>query len=142
MPHHDEELNRRREKRETLRKQRELEARKLRLALIAAALVLIACGVGIFMIARSAGVETSVSARPEETQRQTEATRATETTAPVRSKTTTIHIKAAGDLNITDAVVNAGMPTGKLILIDVDRVDITNLHRQQYKCFSVLHHLS
>ena len=114
MPHHDEELNKRREKREALRKQRELEARKLRLALIAAALVLIACGVGIFMIARSAGVETSVSARPEETQRQTEATRATETTAPVRSKTTTIHIKAAGDLNITDAVVNAGMPTGKL----------------------------
>ena len=114
MPHHDEELNKRREKREALRKQREAEARKLRLALIAAALVLIACGVGIFMIARSAGVETSVSARPEETQRQTEATRATETTAPVRSKTTTIHIKAAGDLNITDAVVNAGMPTGKL----------------------------
>ena len=114
MPHHDEELNRRREKREALRKQREAEARKLRLALIAAALVLIACGVGIFMIARSAGVETSVSARPEETQRQTEATRATETTTPVRSKTTTIHIKAAGDLNITDAVVNAGMPTGKL----------------------------
>ena len=114
MPHHDEELNKRREKREALRKQRELEARKLRLALIAAALVLIACGVGIFMIARSAGVEANVSARPEETHRQTEATRATETTAPVRSKTTTIHIKAAGDLNITDAVVNAGMPTGKL----------------------------
>ena len=112
MPHHDEELNKRREKREALRKQRELEARKLRLALIAAALVLIACGVGIFMIARSAGVEANVSARPEETHRQTEATRATETTAPVRSKTTTIHIKAAGDLNITDAVVNAGMPTG------------------------------
>lgn len=116
MPNHDEELNKRREKREALRKQREAEARRMKLALFAAVIVLIACGVGIFFIARSAGVqpEVSLSAKKEESTRQTEATRPTETTAPYRSSTTTIHIKAAGDLNVTDSVVNAGMTTGTL----------------------------
>ena len=109
MANHDEELNKRREKREALRKKREAEARRMKLALFAAALVLVACGVGIFMIARSAGIQPA--AQKEQAQ-QTQATRPTETTAPKRSSTTTIHIKAAGDLNITDAVVNAGMPTG------------------------------
>ena len=108
MPHHDEELNKRREKREALRKKREAEARRMRVALFAAVLVLIACGVGIFLIARSAGIQPP---KKEQTQ-QTQATRPTETTAPKKSPTTTIHIKAAGDLNITDSVVNAGMATG------------------------------
>ena len=111
MAHHDEELNKRREKREALRKQREAEARRMKLALFAAVVVLIGCGVGIFMIARSAGVRPAP--QKEQTQ-QTQATRPTETTAPKRSSTTTIHIKAAGDLNITDSVVNAGMSTGTL----------------------------
>ena len=37
--------------------------------------------------------------------------------------------------NIAIALVRAGI--GKLILIDFDRVDITNLHRQQYKANQV-----
>jgi len=114
MPQHDEELNRRREKREALRKKREAEQRRMRLALIAAAVVLVLCGVGIFLIARSAGItpQLSTSEKKEENVRQTEATKATQETTARRETTTTIHIKAAGDLNITDSVVNAGMPTG------------------------------
>ena len=114
MPHHDEEMNKRREKREALRKKREAEARKMKLALFAAVIVLVLCGVGIFLIARSAGIQpgSSLSAQQEDTPRQTEAAKATQETTARRSTTTTIHIKAAGDLNITDAVVNAGMPTG------------------------------
>lgn len=37
--------------------------------------------------------------------------------------------------NIAIALARAGI--GKLILIDFDRVDITNLHRQQYKAFQI-----
>ena len=45
----------------------------------------------------------------------------------------TVAICGLGGLgsNIAIALVRAGV--GKLILIDFDRVDITNLHRQQYK---------
>ena len=45
----------------------------------------------------------------------------------------TVAICGLGGLgsNIAIALVRAGI--GKLILIDFDRVDITNLHRQQYK---------
>ena len=37
--------------------------------------------------------------------------------------------------NIAIALARAGI--GKLILIDFDRVDITNLHRQQYKASQI-----
>lgn len=46
----------------------------------------------------------------------------------------TVAICGLGGLgsNIAIALARAGI--GKLILIDFDKVDITNLHRQQYKC--------
>ena len=46
---------------------------------------------------------------------------------------TTVAVCGLGGLgsNIAIALVRAGI--GKLILIDFDKVDITNLHRQQYK---------
>ena len=49
----------------------------------------------------------------------------------------TVAICGLGGLgsNIAIALVRAGI--GKLILIDFDRVDITNLHRQQYKADQV-----
>ena len=50
---------------------------------------------------------------------------------------TTVCICGLGGLgsNIAIALARAGI--GKLILIDFDRVDITNLHRQQYKASQV-----
>lgn len=49
----------------------------------------------------------------------------------------TIAICGLGGLgsNIATALARAGV--GKLILIDFDRVDITNLHRQQYKATQI-----
>jgi len=50
-----------------------------------------------------------------------------------RFSSTTVAICGLGGLgsNIAIALARAGI--GKLLLIDFDRVDITNLHRQQYK---------
>ena len=49
----------------------------------------------------------------------------------------TVAICGLGGLgsNIAIALARAGI--GKLILIDFDRVDITNLHRQQYKAYQI-----
>ena len=105
-----EELNKRRHEREVRRKKRQ-RAMYLRLAI--AAIVLIACGVGIFFLIRNnepASAPTMATV-PEETVPETTAAptekRATWDKAPVK-----IHIAAAGDLNITDKVVWSGQTSG------------------------------
>ena len=47
--------------------------------------------------------------------------------------TATVAICGLGGLGSNIAIYLARAGIGKLILIDFDRVDITNLHRQQYK---------
>lgn len=109
---HDE-LNMRRRKREEQRQKQRREQRRLRVALIAAAVVLLACGLGIYFIARSSqtrSVQTAATLQttaPSTRPSQTEATQAT--TSRQRNTQTVIHIKAAGDLNITNAVVESGL---------------------------------
>lgn len=108
MAQDKDELNRRREERLARQKQRRAEQRRLMRNLILAGLVLVACAAGIFVIARN-----NVSSAPESSQ--TLATRPVQTeevTEPtVRSQRETvkvIHIRAAGDLNVTDSVIQAG----------------------------------
>lgn len=115
MPQHDDEMNKRREKREALRKKREAEQRRLKVALIAAAVILLACGVGIFVLAgNNAGADAGQQEEQVQAVWQTEAeTEPQKETASIGSaSSTTIHIKAAGDLNVTDTVVNSGLPAG------------------------------
>ena len=50
---------------------------------------------------------------------------------------TTVGICGLGGLGSNIAITLARAGIGKLILIDFDRVDITNLHRQQYKASQV-----
>lgn len=50
---------------------------------------------------------------------------------------TTVAICGLGGLGSNIAILLARAGIGKLILIDSDRVDITNLHRQQYKACQV-----
>ncbi len=105
MPLHDDEMNKRRQKREAQRKKQQAEARRMRFALFMAAVVLVLCGFGIFKLTQAAPQQA------EEQQsliRETEAP--TEAPAPTEaSPITTIHIKAAGDLNVTDSVIKAGL---------------------------------
>ena len=113
MPQNDDYLNRRHERREAARKKREAEARRVRRTLLAAFLALIVCGVAFYNLTKGIRPE-----KPEEVQAAvTEATEAvpekTRPTRPVeKDPITTIHIKAAGDLNVTDSVVNAGVAIG------------------------------
>ena len=114
MALHDEEMNRRREKREAMRRKQEAERKRMKITLIAAAVILVLVGAGMFFLIRQNPAAQSDAAL-QQTQQETEATRATQETQPAKKEsdtTTTIHIKAAGDLNVTDAVVDSGMQAG------------------------------
>ena len=49
----------------------------------------------------------------------------------------TVAICGLGGLGSNIAILLARAGVGKLILIDFDKVDITNLHRQQYKAYQI-----
>lgn len=111
MPLHDDEMNMRREKREAQRRKRQAEAKRLRITLILAAVVLVLCTAGIvFLTGRSDSPETTAAAETRPTQKPTQATEPA--TRAQKSTKTTIHIKAAGDLNVTNTVINAGVAVG------------------------------
>ena len=111
MPLHDDEMNMRREKREAQRRKQQAEAKRLRITLILAAVVLVLCTAGIvFLTSRSDSPQTTVAAETRPTQKPTQATEPA--TRAQKSTKTTIHIKAAGDLNVTNTVINAGVAVG------------------------------
>lgn len=105
-----EEMDKRRQRREAQKKAQKKAQLKLRLGLIAAVVILGLCTGALYYFTQNAPQESAASAwlEPETT--------APATTAPTEEETksrwdpiTTIHIRAAGDLNITDAVVDAGL---------------------------------
>ena len=105
------ELNRRREAREAQRKQRRRAKRLMQLRVGIAAVVLIACGVGIFLLTRDS-VQPEQTLPTEEKEMALELPQATE--APTEDRASwerapeVIHIAAAGDLYITDKVIWSG----------------------------------
>lgn len=107
MALHDEEMNRRREKREAQRKKQQAQAKRLRRTLFLAVLVLALCGGGIWYLTRgSQGDAQTVMA----TEAPTETTQPTKPASPLQQDPITkIHIRAAGDLNVTDKSVSAGV---------------------------------
>ena len=105
MPQQDDGMEKRREKREAQRKRRQAQVRRMRLTMVLVIVLLAACGYGIYRLTQSAGSGEKV--QQAVTVPTTEETK--ETLPIQKSPITTIHIKAAGDLNVTDAVVNAGM---------------------------------
>lgn len=114
MPQNDDYLSRRHERRENARKRREAEAKRIRRTLFAALLALAVCGVAFYNLTKDLK-KPSDGEDPEQLQVETtEApTEEPKPTTPVqKNPITTIHIKAAGDLNVTDSVVNAGVAIG------------------------------
>ena len=115
---YDEELNRRRQERELRRQKQLAQQRKLRIQLIIAGVVLVIAAVAMIFITGgkepsgdSAALESTQATTEETTEETTQATTEPETTS-ARNSSTTIHIKATGDLNVTDSVILAGAGTG------------------------------
>ena len=113
MAEERDELNMRRQRREEMREKQRREQRRLRIAMISAAAVLIACAAGIWFIARSsqtAGAQASAAVQATAPSTRPNFTETTEATTSRRGSTqTVIHIRAAGDLNITNKVVESGL---------------------------------
>ena len=110
------ELNKRRQAREEQRRKRKKAQRLMRIRLIAAALVLIACGAGIYyMIGNTDKPAVSVEATlPEVEETEAPETEApTERTANLEQAPVRVKLVAGGDLNVTDQVVWAGQEGGE-----------------------------
>ena len=115
MEPHNDEMNSRRQRREELRQKRNREQKRMKLALIAAAVVLVCCVVAMTVLVKDSDKLTAgnPSAAVHETLPPATTKPAPEPTQPnawqAENRTSTIHIKAAGDLNITDSVVASGL---------------------------------
>ena len=99
------EMKKRRQQREQKEQERLQQEKKTRVQLLIAVAILVACAILIttirIAIYRSAEGEPTTVPTTQPVQTTTEETRVT------REPTTVIHITAAGDLNITDKVVNS-----------------------------------
>ena len=108
-----EDMERRRKKREAARRMQQRRRRRMLLLTACALVVLVGCGVAIFRLAsadKTAPV-SSVSETAATTAATTDA--ATEPGRRTKDPITTIHIRAVGDLNVTNSVVDSGIgPTG------------------------------
>ena len=106
MPLHDDEMKRRREKREAMRKKQQAQTKRLRIRLALTALVVALCIGGIGYLAANRE-ELGIASPPKETEA---AVQTEESLSPLLADPITkIHIKAAGDLNVTDSVVSSGI---------------------------------
>jgi len=107
-----EEYKRRRQQRAQERQARQAQQKRTLVKLAIAGGVLIACGILIFFVSRSGSVTppdstegTVLEISPGETVTSTAPPETTQVTEPPK---TVIHLAAAGDLNINDAVVASG----------------------------------
>ncbi len=119
-----EEFNDRQRRRAELREKRIQEQKRLKRRLIAAAAILVGCAAAIYLIARDPSYLRP--REPKETEVQIEAAADAETTpagteestaptdspeqpgSPRHKPVTKIHIRATGDLNVTNNVVDSG----------------------------------
>ena len=105
-----EDMEKRRQRRQAQQKKQRAQQRRLRLGLAAAVVVLALCTAAIYYFADKASQNApSPTAAIVPTEETTQPTQPTQETRPGREPTTTIHIRAAGDLNVTDSVVDAGL---------------------------------
>ena len=106
-----EDMERRRQKREAARRRARKRKQKTLLLALTALVVLTGCGVVIYRLANGSKTApvSAMNTPAETTASTTQATEATEAGRRTRDPITTIHIRAVGDLNITNSVVDSGI---------------------------------
>ena len=104
-----EDMERRRQKREEARRRQRKRKQRTLLLAAAALVVLIGCGVVIGKLASGSRTATVSAMNTETTAATTQATQATEAGRRTKDPITKIHIRAVGDLNITNSSVDAGL---------------------------------
>ena len=108
MPQRDDEMKKRQERRRQQQARRAAERKRLKRMLILAVLVLGVCVVGLIsLVGKKAPEKAEVQKPQKETQTVVEETKPK--SPAFADPITTIHIKAAGDLNVTNAVVDSGL---------------------------------
>ena len=108
MPLNNEEMDRRRQRREQSKKKQKQQRRRMVFLLILAVVILAFCGVSIYRLAQGAE-EAAPMAAVETTEAPTAAATEPSSGRVVKDPITKIHIRAVGDLNITNASVDAGI---------------------------------
>ena len=105
-----EDMEKRRQRREKQLKKQRAQRRKLRLGLAAAVMILALCTFAIYFFVENAPQEISAAVTDTlPTETTVPQTLPPEETTPLKGAATTIHIRAAGDLNVTNNVVDAGL---------------------------------
>ena len=105
-----EDMEKRRQRREKQLKKQRAQRRKRRLGLAAAVVILALCTFAIYFFVDNAPQEISAAVTDTlPTETTVPQTLPPEETTPPKGAATTIHIRAAGDLNVTNNVVDAGL---------------------------------
>ena len=110
MPQQGDNMDKRRAKREAMRAKQAAQRKKMKRMLILASVILVLCGAGLYYLVSGADTSSMGEATvkpPKETEAPKEAMKPA--AMAFEDPITTIHIKAAGDLNITNSVIDAGL---------------------------------
>lgn len=102
-------MDKRHKRRMEQRKRQKRQRRRLLLGLLAALVVLGACGGALYYFTSRAPGDAGVSVQSQAAATEPPTEAPTEETRSRYDPITTVHIRAAGDLNVTDSVVDSGL---------------------------------
>ena len=102
-------MDKRHKRRMEQRKRQKRQRRRLLLGLLAAVVVLGACGGALYYFTSRAPGDAGVSVQSQAAATEPPTEAPTEETRSRYDPITTVHIRATGDLNVTDSVVDSGL---------------------------------
>ena len=109
MAQRDEEMKKRQAKRAAMEARRKAQQKRMKRMLILAAVVLALCAGGlVYLISNAEPGSESVAVQPQKPV-ETKPPETKPVAMAFQDPKTVIHIKAAGDLNVTDKVIDAGL---------------------------------